>query len=106
MIGSLSTASLLRIQAALLAIVFLVSAFYPRSGQAALLIPLGPSGAHDAFGWALQHDAPVLNAGPWQGTYVLRASSDSLALEALVAHTLLIAVPSSFCGAAPASKDF
>ncbi len=70
---------------------------WPRSGQAALLLPLRQSSPAEALGWLKAHNAAILGPASGGRGMVIRLTQDDTPFAALTRGWLLIAVPEVIC---------
>lgn len=79
-------------------VVALVAALaWPRTGQAALMVPLGSGDLGTVLRWADREQADLLALDPASGRVVARVSGDASLLSALGAGILPLATPAPSC---------
>ncbi len=86
----------LAIQSIVLAVVVAIAEFAPRSGTAALYLPLVPATHHTALTWALANGGALNGPGRFSGQ-ILIAPPPGFAARALSEGALAIAIPSFLC---------
>jgi len=84
-------------QAGVLCLVLAACAFAPRSGQAALLLPLSGAARHNSIGWAKTHDLRLIARGRLPGSLVVLGKSPPSLFSALREGALLLAAPGLSC---------
>lgn len=75
--------------------------FWPRPGQAALLVPLGRSDLGTALDWADREAAPLLDLDTGSGRVITRVTSNAGLLRAVLAGLLPVAVRAPGCAPRP-----
>lgn len=71
--------------------------FWPRPGQAALLVPVGQHELADALQWADREAAPLLELDTARGRVIARVSDNASLLRALGAGLVPVAVRTAGC---------
>lgn len=82
----------------IIAAIVMTAAMTPATGGAALYLPLMGNDKTTAISWSQAHHAELVGPGPYEGAFILRIPSGSLAVEALKQGALLISVPEFLCG--------
>lgn len=84
-----------------LALVFAVAVAlaWPRAGEPAVLVPLGPGGIADAFVWADAEGAEFFAIKPESGRVIVRVPSNHSLLQALASGIVPVATRAAGCKA-------
>jgi hypothetical protein len=89
-------------QTLIVGLVIVVAIVAPPESGSMLLVPLGAGDPGTVLQRALDRGARLEGAGPFAGTFVVRAQRDRLAPEMLRAGVLMLAARPPLCGKAKA----
>jgi hypothetical protein len=89
--------ALIGLHACALLLAFTAALAWPRSGQAALMVPIGHRDVRAALRWADAEQAPLLALDPARGRVIARLSSNDSVLRALASGLVPVAARAPGC---------
>jgi hypothetical protein len=85
-------------QTAVVALIMLTMVVAPPASGSMLLLPLASAKGGAALQIALDHGARLEGAGPFAGSFVIRAERDQIAGSMLKAGVIMLAATPMLCG--------